>query len=224
MFITVRQRISQVLDGFKVSTDDTSLYEEFIYNELRDVANELMRQETDKGRMDESNAQPLFNFELKQVDISECDKFQSGITILKSVNKLPKIIDNERFGKLVFSIYTNTGTRLELITFNRWDSMKRKRYSMKLPSCFILNDYLYVVNYDELATCLSVNLLAFFEDPIEVYEMETGECVYIPDQPFYIPGYLAGRVIRMVKESLSRTYNIAPDIRNDAKEQITPNP
>jgi hypothetical protein len=221
---TVRQRISQVLDGFKVTTDDSTLYEEFIYNELRDVANELIRQETDKGRLDESNAQPLFNFELLQVDISECDSFKSGKTILKSKEKLPKIIDNETYGKLIFSVYTNTGTKLELITFSRYDSIMRKRNSMKLPSCFIRNDHLFVVNYDELATCLFVNMLAFFEDPVEVFELEKGECVYVPDQPFFIPGYLAGRAIRMVKESLMRTYNIAPDVRNNAKEEITPNP
>jgi hypothetical protein len=220
---TIQHYISQVLDGLKVSTDDTTIYQEMVYNELRNTAIEMIRQETDKGRLDESNAQPIFNFELHQVDISECDSFQSGKTILKSKKKLPKIIDNETFGKLIFTVYTNTGTLLEFTTHQRWVNQQRKIHTMRLPSYLLRNDHLFVVNYDPVAPCLFVNLQCFPEDPVEV-EMLSNPCAYIPELPFYLPRYIARRVVEMTRVTIMKTLNIAPDVRGNAKEEITPSP
>lgn len=218
----IAQFISQVWDGFQISTDDTSLYDEFIYNQVRVTAMELIRQETDKDRLDASNAELVTNLLFNRTDISESESFQANQYILKSERPLPKIMDNDKFGKLIFNIYTNTGTRIERIRYSSWINKRQKTHTLSLPSMFLRNDYAYIVNYPQEAECLYINFEAFFEDPFELAVFrDPDSCIYVPDLDFNIPGYIARRVIQMVKADIAQRFNLKLDTKNNSQEDIS---
>jgi hypothetical protein len=223
----VRQYISQVWDGLNVSTDDTSVYDQFVYNELKLTRNELMRQEINKLQLlDGSVGQVYPNFKLQLTDISECENYLAGDSILKSVDPLPSIIDTNDMGKLIFSVYTNTFRVIERTTFKDWISGRNRRFQLHRPKYFIRNNHLFVVNYDTILPdgmidCLDINIDAAFEHPEEIEMIINNDpCAYIMDLDFPLPGYIGRRVLEIVKASIRNKYAIPEDTSNNDQEDV----
>lgn len=217
----IRDAISQVFEDLGVSSDDTTLSWLYVYNTLKNISKELLRQEVEKkGMWPNIPMQTLHNFELKQTDFSEVEEFRSGIVTYRSVKKMPILLDTKE-GKILGGVYLSTGKRIDVTSLNYILNSSKRRYSSGDVMATFRNDHIYLFNVNSNSDILYVSIDGVYEDPEEVEALNSKECdtgcIYYPDLQFYIPGYLSSRMFRMAKSDIAFKLGIPTDETNNAK-------
>lgn len=223
--MTIEQAIYAVFEGTGKTSDDYPVRKRFVYNELKNAYRELVRQDLNKYRNWES-AQTLSCVEMERVDAASCLDCDSGIYILRSKKALPDILETD-FGPAITGAYLQNGVKIDAIDRAHWLKNKRRRYALNNPGFFHVNNFINLVNYDDVDE-LIIDVEAFFNDPEEITirnREATGctdgtECTPIYMGPFECPGHLTRRVIEICREAVFRKLGIPIDTNNNAKSDI----
>lgn len=217
----VGEFITVVRESLNIQSDDTLIHDELIYQVGKAIRNELIRQETDKGKLiNEGQLYPMLP--LVRIDFANVPGLASGVTVLRAELPLPAVLDNKTSGKLINLVYTPTGIIIYPTELVHWLSSQRRIHSLSIPKYLIIDDLLHVVNYDETADRLFVNVDALYENPEEVdlAKAKESDCLSILDTEFFLPGFLTHRVVRMTRDTLSERYQLPNDKLNNAQEDL----
>jgi hypothetical protein len=217
----VQEFISNVFEGVNASTDDLGISRRWVYNEARPVRAELIKQEFNKNRLyDGAQAQPLESFELQPYDMAT-------YPVLRSVNKMPKIIECDT-GLALDNLYTKSGKTIILTDKTTWLSKKGRRFSRNCDSYgFVWDGYLYVDGFSDLDSLL-VDLPGYFDDPVSVgilndylSDPTNNLCKAAYEYDFFIPAHIERRVIEIVRSVVLRKLGIPTDIENNDKSDVS---
>ncbi len=228
--MTNRAAIQRIIDGFQAYSNDSSLSKRYIYNLLRSARSELLKQEAEKKRLWNSFTTQAINcFKLIPVDISECCDYETGCLILKSIIPLPKLIDTI-FGKIITGMYDISGNDIDKTTLKDWNLVRKRKYRLASKAkWFIKNDYLYVVDINDIEDIEEFPVVpeGIFEDPSAVERLnycdELNSCtVSALDYEFNCPGYLERRIFAITAQEVARKLGIPRDDENNAREDINP--
>lgn len=224
--MTIGEIISRIRITNKLQNADVRMTDRVIYNQMLTARDVLIKNEDDKKAL----LKMAFLFKkLNRVDLIEIDNveacgIESGCTLMRSRDRLPKIL-TATFGEIIKSI-TSLDGKIDMSptsrkSFNRKVESKNHKYD-KDYYFFIEDGYLYLPN----VTWDAVSVFAFFEDPALIdylnacYEDEPIICTPMKERDFACPAYLIKYVIDQTAEEISRLYN---RLREDVLMNKNPN-
>jgi hypothetical protein len=227
---TLRDMVSRVRSTHRLLSADGQLNDRSIAAELKSVALLLVKRDTDKRKLWNTNS--LFHtipcLEMESVPLSSCCDYQGETMVARSKHKLPKIAEGN-YQYLVQGIYNTEGMkRLDLVTLPRYINILKLGLKTQRTYAWLGEDsYLYASS--EFIS--SLKLVAFFEGDIphailhpdcqckHLSVLDAG-CTNPLDLEFKCPGYLQDNVITMTSERLLRTYfRINEDRSSDQKDE-----
>lgn len=221
---TVKSMVSKVRSMFKINSSDTYISDRAIADELKTTAKELIKRETDKRKLfgTDNIFTELSCIKMKPVPITECCDYKSDCLIARSVEKLPRIGENI-YGFLIQGVFSlDNKTKFNYMDPNRYVGIL-KLYPNKVNDMkvfWLKNGYLYAND----SMLEDLNMFAFLEDDYDKLKHSCGcESEECPDNPldleFKCPGYLEPAVLRIVRDTMLKTYkNSAEDTHEDDKD------
>lgn len=225
--MTINEAIYAVFEGVGISSDDFPVRKRFVYGELKRARNELIKQELNKTRLiSGESAQTLLCFPLVRTDASFCTDCDTGNYVLRSKEKLPKMVDSD-FG-LFLEVYLQNGVSIPKIMRSEHLSNKKRRYQLPGSYGFMLvNDYLVVVDYEDVDELL-VDVSSYFNEPEKISQMNKAfddsctseeKCAPVYSYAFDCPEYISRRVIELARAVVLRRLGISLDNDNNAKNE-----
>jgi hypothetical protein len=220
----IREAIYSVFEGAGISSDDFPVRKRFIYRELKNTRNELIKQELNKYRMLISGSGQLLEcLPMVSIDPAQCLDCDSGMRVLRSVDPLPIPIECD-FGQAILGVYLLNGVAINMMTRDDWDRRKRRRYRLAdQAGYFISNRYLHIVDYDDVDELL-VNADGHWEDPEKIALLnlknnpdDKDKCMPIDMYEFHCPGHIARRTIEIVRSVVFRRLGIPADSVNNSQ-------
>ena len=228
---TLRDLISRVRSTHKLLGGDNLISDRAIAAEIKAANLLLMKRETDKRRL--WNTDTVFHsincLQLEAVSLNECcGEGPQDAKVARSKYKLPKIAEGNH-AHLIQGVYNITGNKkIDEVTLNRWINMQKLPIRKKGNFFFIYDGYLYITNPDIQA----VRIRAHFEDDIPKKLLTAEDCDACKgstpdelcnknplDQPYKYAGYLEDQIITLTSQKLLGTYFRLNDDKNtDAKD------
>lgn len=227
---TIGQGIYNVRALLKGYSDDFDPSNRMIYNRLKTNRSLLINRENNKGKLFNSSALQFINcIPMKSVDISECCDYKTGITVSRSKDKLPKFIDTT-FDHRAVSFYTlDKGYKIDIKSLDTIIGQYNKKYKYPVPSAFITNDYIYVM---DLIDALSAQGIC--EDPevisnlntCHIYdkcgnEIDTKCPIPILEREFNCPGYLIEPIETKTAKDIAQFYGMVREDRSNNMQNNT---
>lgn len=219
-----RDIISRVRSNFKWLSSDNSISDRAILAELRSTASLLIKRETDRRKLLQTDT--LYTtvpcVEMVEVSLAECCSYTSPCTIRRSKYKIPKVGEGI-WGNLVQGVYSVDGKATFMQSDpNRFANSLKLGLKTKPKFYWIQNNYLYISDsFIEL-----VMIKAYFEEDInpELFACSADpaitECTNPLDTEFKCPTYLVENIITVVSQKYNATYRTAvPDITSDDLDQ-----
>lgn len=149
----------------------------------------LIKQDFNKNYTpDSSTIQTLKCVDVKLVDTAECGYITTGDKILRTVNKIPSIVEANH-NKLLTRVGP-VGINLKpfsIIPYSRVPYLEYSQFTSNKVSCFLHNGYLYFLGKD-INRLKKINIQGIFENPEDVAEFTdcSGESCYTDDMAFPI--------------------------------------
>jgi len=217
----VISRISALYES-GASSDSSRLSSRHIYNKLVTSRATVLRRDLDKKRsasdwiyqsIDCVEMQPAPN------KICQCVDIPAGCSLLQSVQEIPKTIA-PAYGPEISYVGNSDGSKI----YSGSDFVRNKyksgnKYTSKQPDWFILERYLYIT-IEDLTKYVSVT--AVFENPLEVYEVDTCNqytCLDPLEQVFPVSAHMIDPIVEMtVAELVTIMKSVPEDKDNDAQE------
>lgn len=204
-----------------ILSDDENMSEEqlkFIFNYVRAV---VIKRDADKSRhISNDIVQDLGCVPVKLIDKAECCSVSAGCNILRTVSKIPTVLDFN-FDTGLRSIGDIDGD--ELYTESTYETImwsRHNKYTGKLPRYFHKDGYIYVTNKD-----LSdyVRIRAVFEDPREAALFKTcdGDPCYNDDMDYPVAAWMIPVINELILSKELRIEALAAnDEVNDARTTV----
>lgn len=226
---TLRKLVSDVRGMHRLLSTDNMITDRVIASEIRNTSLLLIKRETNLRKLWATDG--IFTtipcLEMMEVPITECCDYPDPCTVARSRYKLPRIAEGN-YQYVIQGVYSvnalsGKGKKLKEITINRYINLLKLPFIKKEEYYWITNDYLYVSN----PVVTSVRMVALFEEdvPGEILYPEcagqagasTDELCKNPlDKEFYLPGYLQEQALKIVSETLLKTYfNLRQDSSPD---------
>jgi len=232
----VDEAIYMVLEAMNISSDDSDIPDQLVYQCLKDARSELLSQEANKSRMwDTSYTQTIDRLPFCYTDLSACPELPSGVMLHKSKFKVPTGISTNN-GEMITGLYTLSG---ESITIKRSlddvVNMFRTRYAKKEKTAFRRDGYIFIVAHENPETFYGV-IEGIFHDPelIDVLnkccekadDLLDEECGSVYDNDFPLPGNIDRRVFILAGQMVGLRLGIPTDTTNNAlsEQQIQQRP
>lgn len=231
--ITNRDTISRVRSTHRLLSSDNSVNDRTILAELRSTASLLIKRDLNLRKLVATDTiyTTIPCLEMVEVPISECCDYVDPCNIARSKYKLPRIGESNYLYAIkgVFSI--DQKKKLKEITPSRYINLLKLRARVPDVYFWIQNGYLYVTN----PNVLKIKLVAYFEEDVPNNIMypsdcdcttppDVDKCINPLDKEFKCPLYLVEGVVKMVSESLLRTYFRLPEDRqSDNADGQAPN-
>jgi hypothetical protein len=220
---SIGEAVSRVRNVLKAVKEDPFLTDRLIYSLIVKHAKLLMRQQDslDELLKFQSFFKVLPCLELIDVDrVEACCGIQSGITIKRTKDKLPKIMEGS-FGPLFRSV-TSIDTSQDV--YRTYPALytsltKTSGYKYNKKKYFwYLNDYLYLPNVEWDA----VKVEGIFEDDISwlTCDSQADKCRKRQDDEFQIPDYLFAQVEQSVLQELTISMQVPMDTAADDNQNI----
>lgn len=227
---TNRQMISSIRTEHKLLSADSIISDRAILAELRRCARKLIKQQTDKRRLWQTDTlfTPIPCLEMIEVSISECCDYISLDTISRSKYKLPRIGEGI-FQYMIKSVMNITNTqRITELSPERYINILKLKKRRDEIYYWISNAYLYITSPEIRA----VKISAYFEEDVPSYfnNPKCKECqgaiVLCPPNPyddeFRVPGFLEKDVIDMTSQKLLGSYHkLKIDQTSDNRDEQT---
>ncbi len=162
--------LRNILRGGSLVSDDDPISDRQLIFWINIARAQLIRQQIDRGQtLSENVIQTLPCFEVEQVDASENSNIISGCYLVKSVRRLPALIETKeedmllkvstlRLGAIPFSLYPVAA--MPYVSYNP--------FSKKTVKAFYKEGYIYLENTPYIE---SISVSGIFEDPEELSEI-----------------------------------------------------
>lgn len=151
---------------------------------------------------------------LEPADESECCLAPSGCYVLKTVKKIPPTIDTWKPNWIV-SVTTAFGDQIPKSNqfSNRYQ--KYNKYTGNKKYYYLKNDYIYVVNNEDLSI---INVQALFEDPMELANFPTceGGVCFSTNSAYPASANMSSQITDIIiKTKVMPFMTFIPDDKND---------
>jgi len=212
--MTINEVISRISALYEkgASSDNSRLSSRHIYNVLVSTRAALLRQSFDQNKgPSDWIYQSIDCVEMKPADskICACVDIPAGCSLLQSTTEIPK------------TIAPSTGSEISYV--GNADGSKIYSSSDFVRNWFILERYLYITIEDLLKY---VSITAIFEDPLEVYDVDTCNeytCLNPLEQIFPISASMIDPLVNVTVNELVKIMKSVPeDKENDAQESAAP--
>jgi len=214
---TLRQYISNIRGANKMLSSDILISDRMIASELRNAANLIVTQQTDKRKLWSSPNvfTPLPCLAMEPAPITECCDYQGERMIARSTRELPQI--GEGIWGLAIQMVTGLDNmrKFKQTTPTRYANLLKLNLTTNDIYFWIQNKRLYVSNPDTE----SVNLFAYFTEDVPndlLYPGKDCACSIPPsitdlclnplDKPFWFPANRIKDIEDIVIDRLSRTF------------------
>jgi hypothetical protein len=174
--------------------------------------------------LDSGSGQTLECVVLKRTDLSTCVDCETGINILRSEKPVPKALETD-FGLAYLNASFQNGVSIDFIDKTYWQTKKKRRYSLSSCGCYLVNEHICLVDYEDIDEVL-INIDGHFENPEEVTRLNllnnpdcTSDqlCLPIYDLEFQCPGHIIRRALEIVRTVVFRKLGIPLDTSNNSK-------
>jgi hypothetical protein len=167
------------------------------------VRSRLIEEETNKNYTPDSSCiQTLKCVDVKLVDSSECNCITTGTKILRTVNKIPSVIEANHSSLLTRVGPVNISIRpFSIVPYSRVPYIGLNSFSNKTIYCFLHNGYLYFIG-DGIKRLKKINIQGVFENPEDVAEFIdcSGETCYSDDQAFPVKYSMVPQITQIVTD------------------------
>ena len=185
----------------------------------------LIKRDIDKGRTINTDVETdLGCVELKLVDKAECCTVRAGCKVLRTVKKIPKLVEFAHTNALTFVGLIDKVTQFQVTNPVKSVWSKYNRYLNQANEAFQLNEYVYVLNNSILQY---INIRGIFEDPMAAVGFNTCEGVpcYTEDSQYPMAAWMLPAVTELILTKELRMVLATPaDVTNDAKNQSPTSP
>lgn len=211
---TNRQECSDIISFLRINNIDERLSYRYILSELRDIAQTLIKQDTDNRRIFKFPElwRPLpCGVEMEEVPLIECGiDLVDTRTIMRSKEKLPKSYETN-YGPLMRVSNIDNSVNFFSTTAEAYTDFQNRRYkNQRQLYFFIVDDYLYIPNaYVEI-----VRVTGFWKDDDYLqygHCKKSQNCIKPLDMEFNCPSYLRDPVKRTLKQQLLQTFGRTVD-------------
>lgn len=214
---TLRQYISNIRGNNKMLSSDILISDRLLASELRNAANTIVTQQTDKRKLWSSPNvfTPIQCLEMEKVPITECCDYSGERQVARSVKKLPKI--GEGTWGLAIQMVTGLDNlkKFKQTTPTRFANLLKLKLTTNDVYFWIQNDRLYISNPDTEA----VNLFAYFTEDVPndlLYPGADCQCATPPpisdlctnplDKPFWFPANRLIDIENIVMDRLNKSF------------------
>lgn len=220
----LRYNVLNIKGGGRQSDDETMSQRqaEFQIAYMRSI---LIRRDYEKGRsINPAIIQDLGCVEIEPVDEADCCQVQTGCQILRTVNKVPTMI--EVYNK---NLITYVGTVDKRHFFDMIPAARSRfvgagsKYTAKKRRWFPLNDYIYVI-YDK--PLKYINIRGVLEDPSDAAAFNhcTGTPCFDDNSEYPLASWMIQPITDMIiKGEFKESMAFPPDTKNEAAGSIVQN-
>lgn len=221
---TNRQVCSDISDYLKANNVDDRISYRFILSELRDNAQNFIKQDADNRRIFKQSS--LWKtlpcgVEFEEVSLISCIFDVAGCQlIMRSKTKIPKTYVTSYGDLIKLTNLDGSGNYIQ-ISPSDYQSQKDRKYINKQNKYFwIIDDYIYIP--DSYIEALRVTGFFKTDDYLSYGACASKNCFKPLDMEFNCPDYLIKIVKDDTKRQLLARYNIVkdenPDLNNLTKE------
>lgn len=167
--VEIIQRVESLMaKGISVSIEGGYISRRWIYNLMVGFRAKIIGQEVNKKqKISDWNKQMLTCVELVDATLSECECISKDVCsyMKRTKNRIPEIMSG--LSDYAIDSITNStgGLKIDLVKYNQSKYNRYSKYSSKKMSAFIYDGYVFLENAKHLQ---AINILALFEDPLEV--------------------------------------------------------
>jgi len=206
---TIGEIVSRIRTSAKINRPHTAISDRYIFSLVRKHAAWLIRRQDSSSRLMKMNSV----FQTLDIDLVEVDKvtypgMTSGVTVMRSKDKLPIMLQGY-FGPLIRSITSIDGgydfypTYPE--TYERITKQKTFKYNTKKYYWF-LDGYLYFPNIEWDV----VRITAAFEEGITAINKDLSDnCLSKQERNYNVPEFLFGELESQVRNDLNIVSQVA---------------
>lgn len=220
----VIERVQQHVDDSEVSLEHVK----FMLNLER--ATYLRNEYNKANRSIDPDVTQTFCMPVKLVDASECECYESGCYVLRTVDKVPNWIElYNREGIIRVSSLSVLDIPFHYVSHKRALVSGNSRYNGDTVFAFLFNGYIYLKSHSRMVNVLNGEAIAvtgIFEDPEEAGKFSkcnSDESCYNPALDRYpIKAHTANYITEAVVQKLVHQLQIPEDDQNTA--QGDPNP
>jgi hypothetical protein len=225
MNTTIGEAIQRVQSLYSkgVQSKDSRLTDRHIYSCLCTSRSTILQQKSNKDQFISTwNYQTLPCVPLELAPLHECPCAPQGITMLRSKERIPKIISGID-STLMLSLSTlDNSLSFDYKEFDTFKYTKGRKYTSTKPFYFFRNGYVYLGN---IKTIPAIPVVGMFHDPVEAYlypsceECEECLCKEPYDMEFPIDGELLKPIVEMTyQETLQIFSQMKEDRSNNASD------
>lgn len=223
--MTNNELVSRITNGYKLLNKDDRISRRYILHVAQETATFLIAQKLrDKSLFREDNLYTTIDcFEMESKDRFECDviEFRSCDKLMKSKNKLPKLVYSRYGGSIkeVTSIdYNSTLFRPNTISQYRRD--KQREIQCDEPSFYIRDGFLYLPDSEVEVVSLYLLTVDTFQANKSSSCNKNNECKSAWDFEFKIPDKLTTPLFDMVRQEVGLQKQIVEDTNPNLDENI----
>lgn len=224
--MTYGEAVYMILDQLKLTSDDANFNENhviFLLNKYRALAIKEEYERT-KKELDESNKQ-LLCLDLIEVPAISGEVCEEG-TYLRSVNKLPKIL-NLHHNDIQVTIMDNFNSNISYVSVDRFRWVGHNKWLKNIIYATIAPDnYVYLKSDNPQFLYLEkIKLSAIFEDPEKVQDLlcdkENFDTICdILERDFPVEMALVPSILERVRRELYQSLYNKEDENNNAKDDL----
>lgn len=221
--MTIGQAISQVKSDNRIFNDDSMLTDRFIWHKIKTFSQLFIKQKNDKFDLNTNFIySTLTCIDMIMVDSTECCPGLPACKILRSAEKIPRIVDSNS-SSVMRGIYTvDSGIRIDLVTIDDIIRMNSSKYKSKGIKAFFKDDYLFIP-WRENPKAVTID--AHWENPEEVFFMNECKkkdfCMSVQDMEWRVPSDIQSAVLQEVNKEIANFYSrIRPDENTNKNEAI----
>lgn len=215
---TIQEHISRIKAVLKLNNADARLTDRHIFSLMQKHAVFLLKRDSSWLRVPSTIYQVLHKLDLKEVDSVEACGIDTKCTIRRTIERLPKIVENVD-GPIIKRVTSLDGstvlTPIESSSYTRKIGKSTAKYDKTLYYWYI-NGYLYFPNIKWDA----VRIEAYFEEEIKDVCDEIDSCSYKQNSLFIIPEFLTSAMDQLIMQDISLYLKIPQDQLIQKNENI----
>lgn len=212
--MTNNETVSRITNGFRFLNKDDRRSRRYILQVARQVATYLISQKLrDRSLFREENLFTIIEcFELEKKDRFECDivEFRSCDKLMKSVNKLPKLVYSRYGGSIKDVASIDFSHEFDKITKSQFRRNKRREMQSDKDFFYEEGQYLYLPD-SEVET---ISLKVITVDPFSADKSSSCRkepCKSAWDYEFIIPDKLIQPMFDMVRQEVGLVKQVVED-------------
>ena len=198
--MTNRQICSDVVEFLRANNIDDKYSYRFILSELRDAAQNYIKQDADNRRIfKQSNLWKSIPcpIQMEEVPLVECDIEVDCTVIMKSVEKIPPTYATIYGNLLKLSNIDGSGTYKQIFPADYQDEVSRKYRDKSIVYYWVIDDYIYIPD----KYIQNIKVIGFFKDHtyLKIKDcLKSTSCIHPLDMEFNCPDYL----VKVVKSDI----------------------